>query len=643
MLYQSTGTAYAPARGTARLPRTRRGATRRDRRVRAARALGADLLLAARPLPRRAVSDVDTALAARSARPGGARRWTRILAQNPSLHAYRAALRRALAIAGGAPSPYAAVVELETWFRRRSELRATTRTRTTTRGYSAARRLRDAHAARGYCQHFAGAMALMLRYLGIPARVAAGFTSGSYNSEQAALEGDRPRRARLGRGVVPRLWLASVRPDAGPRRRSTAPTARRRVGFNAAAVSAADRRRPRRCATTLGTERFDRGGEVGRGAERPDVPARHAGTTSDRTGQPAAPAASSSRSGSSPGSRLLEARTARGARFLTRDPRRSRPPVAASSASSSPTRGSTVPESATTAELGELVRQQVAYDVVPFVDAMTAARYGPPDRADEAAPPRAPRAPAHRARAAPPTHGLASARAAWSRFGRSASPTWCARDRHGSGRGAAAPPGDRALAEAGPADRRAAGARDAPAGARGAPASSARSSSRATSPSRSRSLAGDGGAWGLDVSYADQPGPDGSADAVARALAAGAEPPCLVVGADTVFGSGDVGRFAEAAQGRPAIAVRRNPPPAPPHRYAVAFDDGRRHDRPRRRPGEPVRRSAALGALGPRSSRSSATTARPTSSADAFQRAIDAGVPVAGDRDRADTGLDGSG
>ena len=31
---------------------------------------------------------------------------------------------------------------------------------------------------RGYCQHFAGAMALMLRFLGIPARVAAGFTSG---------------------------------------------------------------------------------------------------------------------------------------------------------------------------------------------------------------------------------------------------------------------------------------------------------------------------------------------------------------------------------------------------------------------------------------------------------------------------------
>jgi len=35
----------------------------------------------------------------------------------------------------------------------------------------------------GYCQQFSGAMALMLRMVGIPARVAAGFTPGSYNAE----------------------------------------------------------------------------------------------------------------------------------------------------------------------------------------------------------------------------------------------------------------------------------------------------------------------------------------------------------------------------------------------------------------------------------------------------------------------------
>jgi hypothetical protein len=35
---------------------------------------------------------------------------------------------------------------------------------------------------RGYCQHFAGAMALLLRMGGVPARVAVGFTTGSYDS-----------------------------------------------------------------------------------------------------------------------------------------------------------------------------------------------------------------------------------------------------------------------------------------------------------------------------------------------------------------------------------------------------------------------------------------------------------------------------
>ena len=33
----------------------------------------------------------------------------------------------------------------------------------------------------GYCQQFSGAMAMLLRMGGIPARVAAGFTSGTYD------------------------------------------------------------------------------------------------------------------------------------------------------------------------------------------------------------------------------------------------------------------------------------------------------------------------------------------------------------------------------------------------------------------------------------------------------------------------------
>jgi len=73
------------------------------------------------------------------------------------------------------------------------------------------------------------------------------------------------------------------------------------------------------------------------------------------------------------------------------------------------------------------------------------------------------------------------------------------------------------------------------------------------------SLAGDGSAFGVEVRYARQPEALGSADAVARALAAGAEPPCVIVAADNVFAPGDLGRFAENAQAAGtagAIAIR---------------------------------------------------------------------------------------
>ncbi len=92
---------------------------------------------------------------------------------------YRPLYLQALRQAGDAKSPYAAAVALESWFR------------------SGGNFLYDPHPPAppagvpdlvdfvtrtnsGYCQHFAGAMTLMLRYLGVPARVAAGFSSGRY-------------------------------------------------------------------------------------------------------------------------------------------------------------------------------------------------------------------------------------------------------------------------------------------------------------------------------------------------------------------------------------------------------------------------------------------------------------------------------
>jgi NDP-sugar pyrophosphorylase family protein len=90
-------------------------------------------------------------------------------------------------------------------------------------------------------------------------------------------------------------------------------------------------------------------------------------------------------------------------------------------------------------------------------------------------------------------------------------------------------------------------------------------------------LAGDGAAFGLDVRTVSQPAVLGTADAVQRGLSAGAELPCLVVAADTVFRPGAVGlvaaEFARSGAAG-AIAVRRDPPPGP-GRLAVEVRDAR--------------------------------------------------------------------
>jgi NDP-sugar pyrophosphorylase family protein len=73
-------------------------------------------------------------------------------------------------------------------------------------------------------------------------------------------------------------------------------------------------------------------------------------------------------------------------------------------------------------------------------------------------------------------------------------------------------------------------------------------------------LVGDGSAFGLSVRFARQPEALGSADAVTKALEAGAAAPLLVSAADTVFRPGDLARIAEVwlASGADAgLAVRR--------------------------------------------------------------------------------------
>jgi NDP-sugar pyrophosphorylase family protein len=73
-----------------------------------------------------------------------------------------------------------------------------------------------------------------------------------------------------------------------------------------------------------------------------------------------------------------------------------------------------------------------------------------------------------------------------------------------------------------------------------------------------------------ELRFVRQPEALGSADAVRRGLDG---LPALVVAADTVFTPGDIRRFGEVSGH--AIAGRRDPPPSPPHRYALRIEEGR--------------------------------------------------------------------
>ena len=108
--------------------------------------------------------------------------WLRHAFDDPRLRPYLPIYRAAEDVGGAATNPYAATVAIEAWLR-------------SSGGFSYNEhppQVRGmpplvafvSRTQQGYCQHFAGAMALMLRYLGIPARVAAGFTSGAYDADR---------------------------------------------------------------------------------------------------------------------------------------------------------------------------------------------------------------------------------------------------------------------------------------------------------------------------------------------------------------------------------------------------------------------------------------------------------------------------
>jgi dTDP-glucose pyrophosphorylase len=142
-------------------------------------------------------------------------------------------------------------------------------------------------------------------------------------------------------------------------------------------------------------------------------------------------------------------------------------------------------------------------------------------------------------------------------------------------------------------------------------------------------LAGGGSAFGVEVRFVRQPSVLGSADAVQRALGAGAQVPVLVSAADTVFQAGDVERVsvAFAASGAAgALAIRTDPGPGP-GRHAVRRRDGRIE---RLRDDDPANpwSAAPLWGLGPAVAERLCRDEPPYELEHAYQSAIDDGEVV---------------
>jgi transglutaminase-like putative cysteine protease len=291
-----------------------------------------------------------------------------------ALWPYREVWEQAKRLRADARTPYGAVVAIETWLRSTGGFRYDEQPRASGAGLPPLAWF-VAEGKSGYCQHFAGAMALMLRMLGVPARVAAGFTSGKREDGGWTVT-DHNAHAWVEAWFPGYGWLAF---DPTPGRGSlTGDYSASSTGFNARDAAEAFGGGAAGGATTGGAQQLQL-------LERERLLAlREAQAAQQDDGR------------SSLWLLLLLAVAAvavialaklvrRRARYLTRDPRRIASAARHELADFLADQGIAVGASATPDELRELVRIELGRDAQGFADALAEARFGPPAASREAA------------------------------------------------------------------------------------------------------------------------------------------------------------------------------------------------------------------------------------------------------------------
>jgi transglutaminase-like putative cysteine protease len=303
-------------------------------------------------------------------------------ADDALLAQYEPVYRQALEVAGEAASPYLVAASLEAWLRSEGGFRYEEQP---VQAIGADAPLVDfvLNSREGYCQHFAGAMAVMLRLLGVPSRVAVGFTSGEYDE-------------RLGEYTVTdhnaHAWVEVYFPGKGWLPFDPTP-GRGELG---AAYSTASNQFP----TGLGSQSAL---GVGPDALSAILRQRLQGIEGGPSGPggPTAPGGPGSSAGDGDGIGiaglvfivlaaalvlLLAAKAIRRAlRFRSHDPRRVASACRRDLVAFLADQGVTVADSATLAEVGGFVEREFRVNATPFVRAVESARFGPPANAPAAA------------------------------------------------------------------------------------------------------------------------------------------------------------------------------------------------------------------------------------------------------------------
>jgi transglutaminase-like putative cysteine protease len=276
--------------------------------------------------------------------------------------------RVALQVAGGARTPYGAAAALEHWFRTSGGFLYTNAPP------SSSLETFILHTRAGYCQHFAGAMALMLRYLGIPARVAVGFSSGRYDAKHGVWRvTDHDAHAWVeawfrGYGWLPFDPTPVGRPERGELSAGYARIARTTGTYRGAAAPAGG-------TNESGSQSEHRHGETPfTGVPTFGQQPGHSGTSWDRSLLLLLLVLV----GASVALVTVVKLVVRQARYLTRDPRGLAAACRQELADYLVDQRIDAARSATLHELGALVRHELAVEPDAFVAAATAARFGPP-------------------------------------------------------------------------------------------------------------------------------------------------------------------------------------------------------------------------------------------------------------------------